>query len=281
MLLLPLLCCNYTVYGQQMVADSNISSSSIDGIEKDSSLVAADSTEAATTSYIRPAMAPAAKQPYRVHPFSAVAVELGGGSLGPGVEIATPLSRSLNLRVGFNLFNFGYSFNIDGVQYDSGLHLRSGRASVDWFPTHRGFHISPGVLYGADRLSAVSGVPPGQYFELGAQGFFNSVDDPLNGTAGAVLPNKFAPMLTLGFGNMIPRSGRHFSFPIEVGAAYVGAPRINVTLNGTACMVEGCFTFANNPDAQSSMQQEIQKLNEKLKRYPVYPILSIGTSYRF
>ncbi len=56
---------------------------------------------------------------------------------------------------------------------------------------------------------------------------------------------------------------------------------MNVTLNGTACTNEGCFTFASNPDAQSSLQQEIQKINADLKKVPIYPILSIGFGYRF
>jgi hypothetical protein len=138
------------------------------------------------------------------------------------------------------------------------------------------------VLYFKSSLAAISSVQPGRYFELGDQGFINSVDDPVSGNASVVFPRKFAPMLTIGFGNIIPRSGRHLSFPVEFGAAYTGAAHINVTLDGTACVIaKGCFSFMANPDAQQGLKQEIYKLNEDLKRYPVYPIASMGVAYRF
>jgi len=215
------------------------------------------------------------------HPFSAIAIGLKGNTLGIGFEAATPLARRFNLRAGFNLIRFGYTFNIDGVTYASQLHLGSGTASIDWFPTRHGFHISPGIMYARNTMSAVSSVPPGQYFELGSQGYTNSIDDPLNGTARVVFPRNVSPMLTLGFGNMIPHTGRHFSFPFEFGVAYTGAATIDMTLNGTACTYDGCFTFAENQDAQQSLREEIAKLNEKLKRVPIYPIASFGVAYRF
>ncbi len=229
---------------------------------------------------IRPAFVPTKKE-FRVHLFSTIAVASKVNSLGPGIDLATPLSRSFNLRAGVSLINFSYNFNIDGVNYYSGVHLHSGQLSLDWFPRHKSFHISPGLVYARNDLGGLTGVPAGQYFELGDQGFTNSVDDPMNGTASIVAPRKFAPSLTIGFGNMIPRNGRHFSFPIELGVAYTGAPKINVTLDGTACTQQGCFAFSQNPDARASLQKEVHDLNETLKRFPVYPILSTGIAYRF
>ncbi len=229
---------------------------------------------------IRSAAVPTKKQ-FRVHLFSTVAIASKVNSLGPGIDLATPLSRSFNLRGGVNLINFSYNFNIDGVNYYSGVHLHSGQLSLDWFPRHKSFHISPGLLYARNDLSGLTGVPAGQYFELGSQGFINSIDDPMNGTASIISPHKFAPSLTIGFGNMIPRNGRHLSFPIEFGVAYTGAPRINFTLDGTACTQEGCFAFSQNQEAKASLQKEVNDLNETLKRFPVYPIISSGIAYRF
>ena len=213
--------------------------------------------------------------------FSTIAVASRVSSFGPGVDLATPLSRSFNLRAGVSLINFSYNFEIDGVNYDSSIHLHSGQLSLDWFPKHKSFHISPGVVYVTNNLAGFTGVPAGQYFELGSQGFINSVDDPMNGTASVVLPRKIAPSLTIGLGNMIPRSGKHLSFPVELGVAYTGAPKISVTLDGTACIQEGCFAFSQNADAKSNLQKEVNKLNGTLKRFPVYPILSMGFAYRF
>jgi hypothetical protein len=57
----------------------------------------------------------------------------------------------------------------------------------------------------------------------------------MGGTASADFPRNFAPTLMAGFGNMIPRTGNHFSFPLEFGVAFIGRPQIDLKLSGTAC----------------------------------------------
>ena len=214
------------------------------------------------------------------HPFSSWQIGVKATSMGAGLDLATNLTKSFGLRGQFNLTSFNYLFNIDGVDYDSTFNLRSGSFSMDWYPTRHSFRISPGVLYFSNNLDAISGVPPGNYFELGSTGFINSVDDPLNGDAKLIFDRRIAPMVTFGY-NLVGRRESRFTMPIEVGFAYTGPARINVVLNGTACTNEGCFTFAENQEAQESMQEEIAKLNKRLSGYPVYPIVSLGFAYRF
>jgi hypothetical protein len=214
-------------------------------------------------------------------PFSKVALGFKASTLGTGLELATPLLRSINLRIGANIFAFGYAFSIDGVDYNSDLHFRSAQASMDWFPTHGSFHISPGILYGRNSLSALANVPPGQNFVLGDQPLINSIDDPMGGTASAVFPHNFAPTLMVGFGNMIPRTGSHFSFPVEVGVAFTGQPQIDLKLSGTACTTDGCFESSTDPTTQANLQKEIVKLNNDVRWFPAYPIVSAGFAYRF
>jgi|GEM_PF-170024 len=222
------------------------------------------------------------KNPETVRPFGTYAVGLKFDTLGAGVEIATPLSHSFNLRSSTNFLGFSYPFSIDGINYNAELHFRSQQVNVDWFPERRGsFHVSVGIIYLRNNLSAVASVQPGHYFELGDQGFTNSVDDPLSGTATVVYPHTIAPTLMMGFSNMLPRSGKHFSMPYEFGVAYTGAPRIDVQLSGTACTAEGCFNAATNKEMQQSLQQENAKLNNSLSGFPVYPIVSLGLAYRF
>jgi hypothetical protein len=210
-----------------------------------------------------------------------VALGFRASTLGTGLELATPLLRSVNLRLGANIFAFGYTFSIDGVVYNSDLHFRSAQASFDWFPIHSTFHISPGILYGRNSLSALAYVPPGQSFSLGNQPLINSIDDPMGGTASAVFPRNFAPSLMAGFGNMVPRTGNHFSFPLEVGVAFTGRPIIDLHLSGTACTTDGCFYSVTDPTTQISLQKEIVKLNNDVRWFPVYPIASARVAYRF
>lgn len=213
-------------------------------------------------------------------PFRTYAIGFKADTLGAGIEIATPLAGSFNLRTSFNFFAFNDPFSIDGVNYEARLHLQSSEAVLDWF-VGKGLHISPGVLYAKNSMTAPAYVGPGQTFVLGTQTFLNSVDDPVSGSSSVVFPHKFSPMLLIGYGNILPRSGRHLSFPVEIGAAYTGDSVIAVSLNGTACTTEGCVTFNSNQQAQSFLKQEVHNLNEDLKRYPVFPIASVGVAYRF
>jgi len=214
-----------------------------------------------------------------LRPFRSYAVGFRAGTLGMGVELATPLAYRINLRSGFNFFAFTDPFSIDGVNYNARLRLQSSQTTLDWFVG--GFHISPGFLYFKSRMSAPASVGPGQTFVLGTQTFLNSVDDPVNGTSSVIYPRTFSPLLLLGYGNLLPRRGGRLTLPVEVGVAYTGAPQISVALNGTACTTEGCVNFAQNADAQKFLKQEVQTLNEDLKHYPVFPIVSVGLAYRF
>jgi len=192
------------------------------------------------------------------------------------------MAYKINLRSSVNFLAFNEPFNIDGVNYDARLNLRSSETTVDWFPRGEGgFHVSPGILYANNTMSAPASVGPGQTFVLGTQSFINSVDDPVRGTSSVVYPHKFSPMLLIGYGNIIPRVRRHFTIPVELGVAYTGAPLISVALNGTACTTDGCVNFGGNAQAQTFLKQEVHNLNEDLKRYPVFPILSLGFAYHF
>jgi hypothetical protein len=221
-----------------------------------------------------------AKREYRVGPFSTVAVSIEATSLGAGVELATPLSRTLNLRGGTSFFNMGYGFGDDGANYDFNLHLRTGRASIDWFPFHGGFHISPGVLIYKSQLSGTANVASGNSFELGNSTYTSSATDPVHGNASLSFSRTLMPALTFGWGNLIPRSGRHVSIPFEIGAAYMGHNAVHLALQGTSCMQAGCLS-TSDPTVQQNVLNEQNNLNESIKRLQAYPIISTGFSYRF
>lgn len=214
-------------------------------------------------------------------PFRNIIIGFKGDTLGAGIEIATPVSRTLYLRSSFNMLAFDYPFSIHGVNYNARLHFKSSGTTLDWYPNHHGFRISPGILWVKNTLDAPASVGPGQVFKLSTQTFLNSVDDPVNGYASVVYPHTIAPMVLFGFRNTVPHTSGHLTIPVEFGVAYTGAPKINVALNGTACSTDGCFSFDSNADAQKFLKQEVQNLNDDLRYLPVYPILSVGVALHF
>jgi hypothetical protein len=212
--------------------------------------------------------------------FRTATFGIKANTLGAGAELATPLFRRFNLRAGVNFLAFAYPFGID-VNYNANLHFKSSQSTLDWFPGGHAFHISTGILYSKNTVSSTATVPAGQNFTLGDQSFINSVGDPVHGNMSLAYPSTLSPMLLLGFGNILPRTSRRLSIPMEFGVAYTGAATINVNLTGTACTNDGCTRFGGNSEVQTSLTQEIHKINEDLKKVPVYPILSLGVAYHF
>ncbi len=217
----------------------------------------------------------------RMRPFSTVGIALRVSTLGAGLEIATPLSQSVNLRSIINDVDYGYKFTSHGGNYNAEAHFHSAQMSVDWFPFHGGFHISPGIMVFNNKIAVQIKVPSGQTFELEDYLLTSSQNDPIHGGATATYARKIAPVLMTGFKNILPRDGNHFSAPFEFGVAYPGAAQVSVNLQGTACQPEGCANVATNAEAQSDALLKQNQLNSELNRFKLYPIVSTGLAFRF
>ena len=217
--------------------------------------------------------------------FSRVGVGVKVGILGAGIEAATPLTRTLNLRGGFNSFSYADTFTVDQVNYDASLNFRSAEASLDWFPWARGFHLSPGALvYNGNQLSANASVPAGTDFTLNHDSYTSSATDPVTGTAKLDF-RKFAPKLTAGFGNLLPRSGGHWSVPFELGFAYMGDPKVALNLSGTACPTtyppSPCQNVATSQQIQSDIAAQEAKFQKDTEVARIFPIFSLGVAFNF
>jgi hypothetical protein len=205
------------------------------------------------------------------------------GTLGAGVQAAVSVAKYSNIRGGFNDFSYSDTFNKDGINYDSTLKLRSVQATWDqYFPHLGGFHVSPGaLLYNGNAGNGGASVPAGQSFSLGSTTYYSGAGNPINGT-GAISFRKAAPMVLLGFGNILPRSSRHFGISFEAGVVFEGSPNAKLNLAGTACATAtgGCVNAATDPGVQANVQSEQTKLNNDLNPFKYYPVISLGFSYK-
>jgi hypothetical protein len=216
-----------------------------------------------------------------VRPFSRIAIGTRLGTLGYGAQIATPLTSRLNLRGSANFFNFGYGIGVDGANYDSELHLKSGMVTVDYYPFHSSFHISPGFMIFKSTAGVTMNVPGGNTFSLGDATYTSDPSDPVHGTGAMKFGRTFMPALTIGFGNMLPRSEHsHWSVPVDFGLAYTGQNSMNINLAGSACQQGFCMS-TSDPTIQQNVVQEQSDINESMKRFKIYPILTSGVAYRF
>lgn len=223
-------------------------------------------------------------------PFSRFAIAGGISDMGVNMQAAVNLSNHLNLRSSGNFFNYeDRNISTNGFTVDGKMNFATAGMQMDYFPWARhGFRISPGVLVNnRNALSATMLAQGGTSFTLNNTTYYSSPSHPVAGIANLGLHTQNpAPMMTLGWGNMIPRNGGHWSFPVEVGAAYTGQPALNIALtSGQVCAdpqgTVNCQNVVGNSDVNNNLQAQIAKYRQDLNPLRFYPIVSFGASYSF
>jgi hypothetical protein len=211
-----------------------------------------------------------------------VGIGLSASTLGLGIQGVVGVTQKSHVRVGFNAFSYSDNFTKEGAHYAGKLRLRSFQATYDQFLWHS-IHISGGLLaWNGDRGSFNTTIPGGQPFTLGSTSYYSSSANPVSG-AGLVTFNEAAPIVLIGFGNLLPGSEKHFGYSVEAGVAFQGSPRVNLNLAGTACSdsAQTRCTNAASPSLQSSVLAEQTKLDTNLSFLQYYPIIAITLDYRF
>jgi hypothetical protein len=203
--------------------------------------------------------------------------------LGVGAEVAARATHRSNVRVGFNVLGYSRSFNKDGIDYNGHLNFRTMEAHYDIFPWARSFHISPGLLtYFGNPITASALVPGNQSFSLGGVDYTSDPNQPAS-ASGKVKFNRVAPMITVGFGNLVHRDSKRFTVPFEVGVAFQGSPTSTLSVTGNVCAEPGlnCRNAATDQTVQSNVISEQSKINNSMRWFKVYPIISVGFGYKF
>jgi len=209
------------------------------------------------------------------------------GTLGAGVQVATAVTHSSNIRAGFNYFSYSGSTtsSSNNITFSGTLKLESAEVLFDQYLGHT-FHISPGVvIYDGNQATGNAVLPTGQSFTLASATYYSSAVTPVTGT-GSFTSGKVAPEVLFGFGNMLPRrANKHFSVTMEMGAIFTQKPVIALNLEGSACTVSttlGCSNIATSSTIQANLQAEQTKLNNQVGSYLKYwPVIRLGFGYKF
>jgi hypothetical protein len=229
-------------------------------------------------------------------PLSHYGLAAGISPLGIQLQTATNLTGHLGLRASGNFFDYSTNFTSNGINATAKLNLQSVGASVDVYPFHSGFRLSPGVLFkNQNQLTAVTNVPAGTSFTLNGTTYYSASANTVTGATPVVgsgtlglSTTKPAFTVTAGWGNLA-RGNSHWSFPTDIGVAFIGAPTVNVNLTGWACYDQAqtsCTNIADptNPIAQaiqSNLTAQVTKWTSDLNPLKTYPIISNGVAYSF
>jgi hypothetical protein len=220
------------------------------------------------------------------HPFSGLGFATRVGLAGTGFDVATPLATRFNLRAGTDFFNYVANFQEQGANVGVNLHLRSGHVALDCFPFGGHLRLSPQLVFGNNnRILATAIIPSGSTVTLNGQSYISSYTDPLRGS-GRIDFRKTSPGLSLGFGNLIPRTRSRFSIPTEVGFYYAGQPRLQVAFTGSACDPNyppslGCESVDQDPGFRQNLAAFKARNDHNLSYASFFPIFSVGVGYRF
>jgi len=202
------------------------------------------------------------------------------GTLGPGLEVAYEITPRINVRSGFNYFPYNLNVTTNGIIYGGSLNLQSGEVHLDYF-LWRSLHVSPGLLFAPpDLLTASMNVPSGESFTLAGTQYVSG-STPVAGQA-ALKFNSVAPSILFGFGNLVPRGERRFSFSFEAGGAFRGSPTVPMNFAGSVCDSTGanCQSVSIFPGFQGSVSAQQTKFQNDISFLKFYPIFSIGFGFK-
>jgi hypothetical protein len=205
-----------------------------------------------------------------------VAVTAKGGTLGGGVELTVGLSPQWNIRLGGNAYDYtDHRREVSGIDYDATARLRTATALLDFHPGGRGFRLSAGAIYNDTKIDGSSLVPASGFYGLGGVQVPAGLVGTLNGQ---IKFDPVVPYVGLGWGNAVG-PGNRVRFAVDLGAIFQGKGKVTLTPQIPA------GSPLNDPTARAALQvlldREEADIEKDVANYTVYPVVSIGVSYRF
>lgn len=198
-----------------------------------------------------------------------VGVLLKAGTLGAGLDVSKGISETLALRLQANAFSYDEDITESDVEYSADLDLKSAGLLLDWHPFSGAFRVSAGAYWNGNETAA-TGRPTGGTYEINGVTYASSDIGSLNGQIDF---ESVAPYFGIGFGSA-PKAGRGMSFSFDLGVLYQGEPNVGLTV---VCgpSVPDCNQL------QSDVAAEQVSLQDDLKDFKFYPVVSFGIGYRF
>lgn len=184
--------------------------------------------------------------------FAGTDIEAHISTLGYGLGLGFQATDSVVARVGFNQFSKTYTTTSGTVNYNGNLKLSSVDLLADWHLFGGVTHLTAGLVYNNNKVEMTS---VGQYTLNG-----NNYNGTLNSS---VTFNKVAPYLGFGWSGQPKNSG--LSFNSDFGVLFQGKPKASVSGSG-------------NTAADATAQADLEN---SLKNFRYYPVISVGIAYAF
>jgi len=199
-----------------------------------------------------------------------IATTVDLGTTGIGLHLTAPVVPKLNARLGLNYATYSYDGHTSSVNYDFKLKLATVDALLDYHPFDGGFRFSAGLVHNGNSIDARSRPDANGNYTINGRSYDAAVAGNL---IGKVEFRKNAPYLGIGWGNAVKATG--WSFGMDLGVAFQGAPKTSLALRGCTAPALICSRLADDAAGENA------RLAKEVKDFKLYPVLRAGISYRF
>lgn len=174
---------------------------------------------------------------------------------GYGVELGYRFNDYLAVRGGINKGSYDYSATDSGINYNYTLDFDNNPVLLDWHPLGGVFRFTGGVVNNNNRLMGK------------ASGLVDVGGVPVNATVTADITfKKASPYVGLGWSGLPAKKGG-LGFSFDLGVMMHGSPTAKLT------------TTPAVPEANRAAEEAA--LNEELKDFKYWPVVSLGIGYTF
>jgi hypothetical protein len=187
----------------------------------------------------------------------AAGIGIKAGTTGIGADVGFGIAPTVSGRLGYSALRWKYDVNTSNANYDGHLSLSNLNAFLDFHPLGPAFRLTGGVFLNNNKYEA-TGRPSG-----GLPGSFNATVKPGNSTA---------PYLGIGWGNV---AGAGANFYADLGVMFMGSPKATLSADCSALSASQCSAV------QSQAAVEQSNLEDRLKRFKAFPVISIGFTIGF
>lgn len=202
------------------------------------------------------------------------------GTLGLGADLTYRLSNKVNARFNINGGSVEADGEEDDVNYLGNLDAQTVGGLVDYHPMASGLRITAGLYNNSNELDLNATGTGNTDVDIGDR-TYDLTGASLNANVGF---DSVAPYVGIGWGNAV-KMGSKWRFSVDAGVLFQGSPEARLTGSGIATdTTNGGNTsvdLATDPAFNAELTKEEQNLNDDLKDFKAYPVISAGLSYRF
>jgi hypothetical protein len=203
--------------------------------------------------------------------FASVGIYTHASTLGAGVGAEYPFSDSFTGRLEINRGSLSKDTSHDDIDYKADLQLKTFGGLLDWHPfAGSGFRITGGAYINRNRIDLKGTSTASGTITLDGTTYTANAGESLSADAKVKMRGEFSSYFGLGY-STVPNAQAGFGIQADIGILNQ-SPKVTLSVAGVD---DSSGTLEANRAAE---EKKLQKDADKLS---LYPVVSLGVSYRF